>query len=116
MKRFGWWASLAVLGATGLLGGCTDDLGTFTLLSTKHIDLSNFNSSSGGYGTVTGSDKKTQVLFGSSVYASMKTACANAESHVDAIGLTNAHATLNSWSSGIYAENEFAITGTPIRR
>jgi hypothetical protein len=117
MTRFNRLTPLAILAATALLAGCSNDLGTFTLLSTKHVDLSNFNSSSAGYGTVNGTDHKTLILFGPYQHANMKTACANAEAHVDAIGLTNAKATLDAWSIiGIYGEEEFTVTGTPIRR
>jgi hypothetical protein len=111
--------------ATGALGlaavlssGCSQRLGDFTLLSSKNIDLSNFNTQSAENApAVNGVDKRAIVIVFPTGVASLKDATDRAEEKGSAVGLTNARIVQYGWYIPyIYGEVGWDVTGNPIPR
>ena len=92
--------------AVGLGTGCTKDLGNFTLLASKNIDLEHFDSRSAeSAAPVSGTD---QEWFN---YANVKEAADRATEAGNANFLTNAHIVYTSY--GI--TDTATVTGNPMR-
>jgi hypothetical protein len=95
---------------TGLMVGCTTDLGDFTLLASKNVDLEHFDSQSAEKAPdVTGVDTQ---YFSFSV-ANVKDACDMAEDQGHASALTNARIT--EFEIPII-ERQITVTGNPIQK
>jgi len=98
--------------ALGLSTGCSSNLGDFTLLASKNIDLSHFDSQKAeNSAPVTGSDTKWFYTFSSP--ANLKEATDHAEEAGQANSLTNARIV----DSYIYViKDEIDVTGNPVPR
>lgn len=116
MKRLGKLLCGAAAIALPALLGCTSNMGDFTLVATKNVDLSNLNTAAAeGAQKVTGTDKRG-LIFGYGTYPNMKDACDRAEESGNGVGLTNARLYCNYWTCIIYGEQEWVVTGYPIPR
>jgi hypothetical protein len=100
----------------GLAGGCSTTLGDFTVLSSKNVDLSNFNTEAGEKNRqVVGEDMKSMVVFFPTGEPNMKEACDRALENGDAYALTNARLRQKGWWF-IYGEFGFEVAGNPVPR
>jgi hypothetical protein len=107
-----WLLSLCALPLLG--SGCTTRLGDFTLLATKNIDLSNFQTQSAEQtAPVKGEDSAIQV-FGQGSRPDMKEACDRAEDAGHANVLTNAVIESSWWDALVVESQTFTVTGNPV--
>jgi len=96
--------------------GCTTDLGTFPLLATKGVDLSNINTqAASNIPKVTGEDSAYQFVYLGAM-PSLKTATDRAEDKGDGAGLANAHVEVDSWNALVVNQFKFVVTGSPITK
>ncbi len=99
-----------------LLTGCTSDLGTFPLMATKNVDLSNINTqAASNVPKVTGDDSAIQFVYLGAM-PSLKTATDHAEDKGDGVALANAHVEVNSWNALVVNQYKFVVTGSPISK
>jgi hypothetical protein len=99
-----------------LLAGCTTDLGTFPLLATKNVDLSNINTRAAStIPKVTGDDSATQFVYLGGM-PSLKTATDHAEDKGDGVAIANAHIQVDSWNALVVNQYKFVVTGSPISK
>src|SRR5580692_8796369 len=116
MKRLGKVLFGVAALAMPVMLGCTADMGTFTLVATKNVDLSNVNTAAAeGAQKVTGSDERG-LIFGYGTFPNMKDAADRAEESGNAVGLTNARIYCQYWTCLVYASQKWVVTGYPIPR
>jgi len=116
MKRVGKMLLCAAALAMPAMLGCTQDVGDFTLLATKNVDLTNLNTQAAENAQkVSGLDKRG-LVFGYGTYPNMKDACDRAEESGNAVGLTNARLVCKYWTCIVYGEQEYDVVGYPIPR
>jgi hypothetical protein len=99
-----------------LLAGCTTDLGTFSLLATKNVDLSNLNTeTASNIPKVSGEDSALQIVYLGAM-PSLRTAADHAEDKGDGVALVNAHIEVQSWNALLLNQYKFVVTGSPISK
>jgi len=108
----------ATLATASLGSGCTTNLGDFTLLASKNVDLSNFNSQVAEHSAaVSGEDKRPIFCVFGTGNPSLKEALDRAEDQGNAYGLTNARIEIYSWYIPyIYGEVGIKVSGNPLPR
>jgi hypothetical protein len=108
----------AIAGMCFAFAGCTQRLGDFTLIASKNIDLSNFNTGAAENSEkVTGEDKKVIICVFPTGIPNLKEAVDRAEEQKDAVGLTNARIDAAGWYIPyIYGESGYTVTGNPVPR
>jgi hypothetical protein len=111
--------SLPLFCACLFLTGCSHNLGDFTLISSKNVNLADFsNAKAEETGEKTrGEDCQHIIVFVPTGVPNMKTAVDRALESKDAYMLTNARLTSSFfYIPYIYGQEKYIVTGTPVRR
>ncbi|MGD0462776.1 MAG: hypothetical protein ABSB74_09840 [Tepidisphaeraceae bacterium] len=99
-----------------LLCGCTTDLGSFPLLATKAVDLTNINTpAASNIPKVSGEDATYQWFYLGDM-PSLKTATDHAEDKGDGVALANAHVEADTWNALVVNQFKFVVTGNPLSK
>jgi len=108
----------AALAAAAVFAGCSQNLGDFTLLATKNVDLSNFSTQvAESSQKVTGVDKSSIIVFVPTGAPNLKEATDRAEEQGNALALTNARIKMSWWYIPyIYGEFQYEVSGNPVPR
>lgn len=118
MKIKRWLWSVSLLCGCLLLTGCSRDLGSFTVLSSKNVNLSNFsNTEAEESGVKTNGEDCVHMICGCLTGTpNLKTAVDRALEPSNAYMLTNARIKYAGWSCWFYGQFRYTVEGTPVRR
>jgi len=110
--------SLPLLCACLFLTGCSHNLGDFTLLSSKNVNLADFSNAKAEQTSekARGVDTVHIILGFPTGAPNLKTAVDRALEAKNAYMLTNARMTYKYWSALIYGQAKYVVEGTPVRR
>jgi hypothetical protein len=101
-----------------LFGGCQQRLGDFTVLSTKNVDLTRFNTEQAENAQpVTGEDSKPIIGVFNTGLPNVKEAADRALESANAHMLTNAVIYYTSWYIPyVYGDQKYEVKGNPVKR
>jgi hypothetical protein len=114
IRSMAWGASLFCVGL--LLAGCTTNLGDFTVLSSKNVNLANFSNSKAEVSgeKVQGEDCVHIICLFPTGELNLKTAVDRALESKNAFMLTNARVSYVYWYVPlIYGQMKFVVEGNP---
>jgi hypothetical protein len=107
--------SAAAAAALAVLGGCTANLGDFTVLASKNVDLTNFRTDTAESAKqVVGKDEKLRVL-GIGGMPNLKEAVDRAEEQGNAPAITNVRLTSYYWWALVVDQEKYTVTGNPVK-
>lgn len=101
-----------------LLTGCSKNLGSLTVLSSKNVNLANFsNSQAEESGEMVKGEDMTHIIWYFPLgIPNLKEAVDRALESENAYMLTNARIKWSFWWVYLYGQEKYTVRGTPVRR
>jgi hypothetical protein len=113
--RTGMLAAAFATALSPFVGGCSANLGDFTVLASKNVDLTNFRTDvAESTQKVTGKDERLRVL-GIGGIPNLKEAVDRAEEQGNAPALTNARIMGYYWWALVVDDERYEVTGNPVK-